>query len=253
MGEIAETTDPGKLPVNQKVVSIMGEMGRDFDGSYAEYTLLPNSQIYPVSTTLSWKTLATVPETYYTAYGSMLNLKLSPTDQVIVRGASSGIGVAFLKLAKASYPGIKIIGSTRAKAKVARMKELGFDDVVLDQDGKLQTSYSYSKAFELVGPATIKDTFHHISEGGIVCSTGQLGNQWYLDEFDPIMDLAPNSYLTSFYPGNVSGAKLNELLRVIENQRINVKPVKVFSLKQVPEAYKYLESHHSLGKVIVLN
>lgn len=38
VGEIAETTDPGKLPVNQKVVSIMGEMGRDFDGSYAEYT-----------------------------------------------------------------------------------------------------------------------------------------------------------------------------------------------------------------------
>ena len=87
MGEIAETTDPGKLPVNQKVVSIMGEMGRDFDGSYAEYTLLPNSQIYPVSTTLSWKTLATVPETYYTTYGSMLNLSY----HLLIRSLSGGL------------------------------------------------------------------------------------------------------------------------------------------------------------------
>lgn len=61
----SDTTDPQRLPVGQKVVSIMGEMGRAFDGSYAEYTLLPNDQIYPVTTNLDWATLATVPETYY--------------------------------------------------------------------------------------------------------------------------------------------------------------------------------------------
>lgn len=41
VGEIVESTDQ-KLSVGQKVVSLMGEMGRDFDGSYAEYVLLPN-------------------------------------------------------------------------------------------------------------------------------------------------------------------------------------------------------------------
>lgn len=54
----------------QKIVSIMGEMGRAFDGSYAEYALLPNEQIYPVDSQLPWSELATVPETYYTAFGS---------------------------------------------------------------------------------------------------------------------------------------------------------------------------------------
>lgn len=253
VGEIAKTTDPVKLPVGQKVISIMGEMGRAFDGSYAEYTLLPNNQIYPVTTDLSWKTLATIPETYYTAYGSLLNLKLTNSDTILVRGASSGVGVAFLKLVKACFPEIKITGTTRIKAKITQIQKLGFDKVVLDQAGILQTNDNYSKALELIGPATIKDTFKHIKEGGIVCSTGQLGNQWYLKQFDPIMDLAPDSYLTSFYSGNVNDEKLNRLLQLIEEDQIAVEPVRVYRLDQVPQAHQYLESHQSLGKVIVLN
>lgn len=50
IGVIEETTDEQRLPVGQKIISIMGEMGRDFDGSYAEYDLLSNEQIYPIST-----------------------------------------------------------------------------------------------------------------------------------------------------------------------------------------------------------
>lgn len=70
VGQVAETTRPD-LEIGQKVVSIMGEMGRAFDGSYAEYVLLPNDQIYTVETNLTWTELAAVPETYYTALGSM--------------------------------------------------------------------------------------------------------------------------------------------------------------------------------------
>lgn len=62
VGMIAESSDPEQLPVGQKVISIMGEMGRAFDGSYAEYVLLPNEQIYPVESTLSWANLAAIPK-----------------------------------------------------------------------------------------------------------------------------------------------------------------------------------------------
>lgn len=95
VGVIAETSDEKRLPIGQKIISIMGEMGRDFDGSYAEYVLLPNDQIYPITTNLDWATLAAIPETYYTAYGSMLNLKIDQTDRVLVRAGSSGVGIAF--------------------------------------------------------------------------------------------------------------------------------------------------------------
>ncbi|MGM9891701.1 zinc-binding alcohol dehydrogenase family protein [Limosilactobacillus sp.] len=253
VGVIADTTDPQKLPVGQKVVSIMGEMGRAFDGSYAEYTLLPNDQIYPVTTNLDWATLATIPETYYTADGSMLNLRLQASDHVLVRGATSGVGIAFVKLAKACYPGIQVAGTTRNPAKKDQLLDQGFDDVIADHDGQLQTDQKFDKVLELIGPATTKDSFKHVVEGGIVCSTGQLGNQWYLPEFDPIMDLAPNAYLTSFYSGNVDNTKLNDMLKLIEEKRVAVKPTKIFSLNELPQAHAFLESKKSFGKVIVLN
>lgn len=67
------------------------------------------------------------------------------------------------------------------------------------------------------------------------------------------MDLAPNSYLTSFYSDNVDNDKLNQLLRVIADRQVDVQPATIFKLNQVTAAHAYLESHQSLGKVIVLN
>ena len=253
VGIITQTTDNTRLPVGQKVISIMGEMGRQFDGSYAEYVLLPNEQIYPVTTNLDWATLATLPETYYTAYGSLLNLRIQSGDKVLVRGGTSGVGTAFVNLVKAKDPQIHIAGTTRSHDKEQLLIQSGYDEVILDQDGKLQTTEEFDRVLELIGPATIQDTFQHVYEGGIVCSTGQLGNQWYLEHFDPIMDIAANGYLTSFYSGNVNQRKIDDLLRYVEQYDVQVKQEKIYSLSEVPEAHRYLASHNSLGKVIVLN
>lgn len=252
VGVVAETTDEKNLPVGQKVISIMGEMGRDFDGSYAEYVLLPNKQIYPITTNLDWATLAVIPETYYTAYGSMLNLKIKNSDSILVRGATSGVGIAFLKLVKAKFPNIYIAGTSRSLNKEDQMLEVGFDKMILDQDDELQTDQKFDKIFELIGPKTIKDSFKHTNDGGIVCSTGELGNQWYLEKFDPIMDMAPNSYLTSFSSGNVNQAQINEMLSYIEKFHVNTKLEKVFDLAHVVDAHRYLEGSHSFGKVVVV-
>lgn len=253
VGIITQTTDDARLPVGQKVISIMGEMGRQFDGSYAEHVLLPNEQIYPVTSNLDWATLATLPETYYTAYGSLLNLRIQSGNKVLVRGGTSGVGTAFVNLVKAKDPQIHIAGTTRSYDKKQLLIQSGYDEVILDQDGKLQSTEEFDRVLELIGPATIQDTFQHVHEGGIVCSTGQLGNQWYLEHFDPIMDIAANGYLTSFYSGNVNQQKIDDLLRYVEQYDVQVKPEKIYSLSEVPEAHRYLASHNSLGKVIVLN
>lgn len=253
VGIIEETSDENLLPAGQKVISIMGEMGRAFDGSYAEYVLLPNDQIFPVETDLSWEELAAIPETYYTAFGSMKNLQIKKNDQVLVRGATSGVGVAFLNLLKSRFETIIIDGTSRNLAKRDVLIQAGFDDVIEDREGQLETEKTYDKIFELIGPATIKNSFKHLNEQGIVCSTGQLGGQWFLEEFDPIMDIKANSYLTSFYSNNVDETKLNQLLEFIDENKTIVKPEKVFELKEISKAHEYLESSRSFGKVIILN
>lgn len=252
VGLIEESTDAQRLPAGAKVISIMGEMGRAFDGGYAEYALLPNEQIYPVETNLSWEELAVVPETYYTSYGSILNLRINENDSILVRGATSGVGVACAKLLRAKYPQMIIDGSSRSDKKSAALQQVGFSDVIIDRGGALQTDKKYDKILELIGPATIKDSFKHLNAKGIICSTGQLGGKWYLEEFDPIIDLAEDSYLTSFYSGNVKVERLNEMFRFIEDNQVNVKPDKIFKLDEVSKAHAYLESSKSFGKVIVI-
>ena len=253
VGIVERTSDEKKLPLGQKVVSIMGEMGRAFDGSYAEYALLPNDQIYPVQTELPWAQLVAIPETYYTAFGSMKNLRIQASDQVLVRGATSGVGVAFAKLVKARFPDIRIYGSTRKAEKGQRLLAAGFTEYLEDRNGILDTEEVFDKILELIGPATIKDSLSHINEGGIVCSTGQLGGKWFLEDFDPIMELKRNSYLTTFHSSDVSGEKLHELLAFIEGKGVAVEPERVFTLKEVAQAHAFLQSQDSFGKVVVLD
>ena len=252
VGEVAQSSTPA-LAVGQKVVSIMGEMGRAFDGSYAEYVLLPNEQIYPVHTDLDWTTLAAIPETYYTAFGSLQQLRIAPQDRVLVRGAGSGVGIAFAQLLKAQFPHIELHGSTRNPAKAARLQAVGFDGVITEVDGKLQTDQNYDKILELVGPATLRDSFSHINEHGIVCNTGQLGNVWGVNDFDPIIELKNNSYLTAFYSGNVSQAKLDAMFDYIRQFNVKILIERVFTLEQVPEAHRFLQSADGFGKVVVVN
>lgn len=252
VGMIEKTTDPERLPEGCKVISIMGEMGRDFDGGYAEFTLLPNEQIHAVETDLPWDVFAAIPETYYTAFGSMKNLRIEQGDRVLVRGGTSGVGIAFLRLIKAGYPGIYAAGSSRSASKEGMLLSAGFDEVIIEEDGKLRTDERFDKVLELIGPAALKDTFTHVEEGGIVCSTGQLGGEWYLNGFEPIMELPANGYLTSFYSGNVDGARLQEMLDFIVERAVDVKPEKVFALESMADAHSYLESSHSFGKVVVI-
>ena len=236
VGTIAETTDGVRLPVGQRVLSIMGEMGRAFDGGYAEYVLLPNEQIYPVDSDLPWEVFAAIPETYYTAFGSLKNLRITAGQSVLVRGGASGVGIAFLRLLRAQFPALRIDGTTRR----TEMQE------------QLRTEERYDRIFDLVGAAVMKDSMCHLKRGGILCSTGQLGGKWYLEDFDPIVDLAEDAYLTSFYSGNVSEARLREMFDYIEQYAVPVRPARVFSLVETAEAHRWLEGRHGFGKAVVI-
>src|SRR3954452_11242479 len=52
----------GEFAVGQQVVTMMGGMGRTFDGGYAEYTCVPASQVIPFQSKLDWATLGAIPE-----------------------------------------------------------------------------------------------------------------------------------------------------------------------------------------------
>lgn len=89
-----------------QVISFMGEMGRAFDGSYAEYTLLPQSTNLPCfqQSALAWSGSHSRILLY-----SLWRLEkpaYQADSSILVRGGTSGVGLAFLKLIKAKFPHI---------------------------------------------------------------------------------------------------------------------------------------------------
>ncbi len=206
VGEVAETSDPTRFQVGQPVAAIMGEMGRAFDGGYAEYALLPNQHIFPVETALSWAELAAVPETYYTAYGIVKGLQVKPDDRILVRAATSGVGLASLKLIRALNRHNEVVGTTRSPEKRAQLIQAGFDRALVVA-AEIPVDEKFDKIVELVGPLTLRDSMQHLSPYGIVNMTGELGNQWTLPEFDPITDMPNDTYVTGFSSGDVTSGK----------------------------------------------
>src|ERR1700741_1063041 len=59
---LVEHAPGGALDGGEVVATAMGGMGRQFDGSYAEYTCVPATQVQSVKTQLPWEVLGAIPE-----------------------------------------------------------------------------------------------------------------------------------------------------------------------------------------------
>ena len=130
VGEVADPSD-SRFSKSDKVIALMGGMGRLFNGSYAEYALLPTTNVFKVETDLDWISLAAVPETYFTAYGSLTEcLLLNDSDTLLVRGATSTVGQAAIQLGKAM--GARVIAACRKEKDFDRLKAIGADFCCID-------------------------------------------------------------------------------------------------------------------------
>ena len=247
VGEIADASDSG-FSVGQSVVALMGGMGRSFNGSYAEYALLPAHHVFPVQTRLSWTELAAVPETYFTAWGSLFEcLDLQPSDTLLIRGGTCALGYAAIQLAKAF--GCRVIATTHREEKLPLLA--GADKAVLDT-GRLKGELSgVTKALELVGPKTLSDTLLCVEKGGIVCNTGILGGIYALNGFDPIKDIPNGVYLTGFFSNYPTKQVINDIFAFLEEHKLRPMVGAEFTFDRIRDACMALDSGRVNGKIVV--
>ena len=247
VGEIADPSD-SRLEVGQKIIALMGGMGRSFNGSYAEYALLPRRIVFPIESDLEWEALGAVPETYFTAWGSLFEcLHLTQNDTLLIRGATCALGYAAMQIAKAL--GCKIIATTHREDKLPLIADA--DEAIID-DGKLTGKISgATKALDLIGPRNLRDTLTAVEKGGIVCQTGLLGGIYALNGFDPIKDIPNGVYLTGFFSNYPTQAVIDEIFTFLNEKKLVPVCGKVFDFENVRDAIIAQDVGGVNGKIVV--
>ncbi|MEN3359274.1 MAG: hypothetical protein V7637_3256 [Mycobacteriales bacterium] len=250
---------PGSdLVAGQQVVTLMGGMGRVFDGGYAEYTAVPRRQVIPFSADLPWEVIGAVPETLQTAYGSLtVGLDLQAGQTLLVRGGTSALGLATTALAKDT--GATVLVTTRQPDRVQRLLAHGADHVVVD-DGQVAVQVrrlvpdGVHAALELVGTPTLPDTLRATRLHGTVCFTGMLSNEWTVADFYPI-DYIPRGVRLTAYGGGSDDLPPQVLQRYLDRLAAGTTspgPIHVHRLQDIRQAHLDLEENRTFGKHVVL-
>ncbi|KZT29638.1 GroES-like protein [Neolentinus lepideus HHB14362 ss-1] len=255
----------GKWKEGDVVAALMGGMGRQFDGGYAEYTLVPQSQVSaPVILPegLSWAEFGAIPETFLTAWASLSeSLKLSSKDTLLIRGGTSSVGVAAATLAKSSlFSCQRVIATTRSASKVEKLRTYGADDIIVEDSSasiagkvkELTGGKGADKCIELVGPPTLVDSFKALTDDGVASQVGVLGGVWTCKDFDAVGTLAPRKHLTvySSHTLNISKAPLQWIVDAVARGEIHLGLDKVFKMEEAAAAHEYMEANKANGKVV---
>ena len=246
-GEIADPSDSG-LAAGQKVVALMGGMGRSFHGSYAEYAILPRNILFTVESDLPWEELGAVPETYFTAWGSLFEgLKLNEKDTLLIRGASCALGYASMQIAKAL--GCKVIATTHREDKLPLLAEA--DEAVIDDGILCGRIHGVTKALDLIGPRNLKDTLSAVDKGSIVCQTGLLGGVYALNGFDPIKDIPNGVYLTGFFSNYPTQQVMDGIFTFLNEKKLIPVSGRVFDFEHILDAVKAQDEGSVNGKIVI--
>ncbi len=236
----------------------MGGMGRQFDGSYAEYTCVPVGQVQALETTLDWPTLGALPEMIQTAWGSLYtSLRLEEGQSLLIRGGTTSVGLAAAVLAKKKD--ISVAATTRQADREAMLRGNGADHVFID-NGEIAPEVrrvfdgGVDRVLELVGTTTLLDSLRSTKRHGVVCMTGIVGNRWAFERFAP-MEAVPTTVHLTTYAGEAADfmqTPLQEFVREIEAGRTRVTLGRVFRLEDIIEAHRAMEDNTAGGKLVVV-
>jgi NADPH:quinone reductase-like Zn-dependent oxidoreductase len=197
VGTVAAVAEGATVEPGTTVAAVMGGMGRAFDGGYAEYALLPERQLMTLDTELPWHVFGALPETFITASGSLQPLDLSAGESLLVRGATSSVGMACLELARAD--GLRVVATTRSSAKSDKLTRRGAAAVVLEGDGFVERARAElpqagaDGVVDLIGGRAVLDSLQLVRPGRTVCNSGLLGGEWVIDDFEPVAMSRPGA------------------------------------------------------------
>lgn len=245
---------------------VFARMPKEAMGGLAEYAVVPEQFLAKMPASIDFNTAAGVPLAGLTALQALRDeLHVREGSRIFIPGGAGGVGTFAIQLAKWLGAEVTTTASPRGRALV---EELGahvvidytterFEEQLRDMDG----------AFDLVGGETLMKSFGVVKRGGKVVSiAGMPEPETARKDLGRGLFLRALFWLASYRIRAVArkhgvayrylfmhpdGAELAELADLIETKAIRPVIDRVFPLKDVAQAFAYLESGHAKGKVVV--
>jgi NADPH:quinone reductase len=251
----------GEFAVGAKVAALMGGLGRTINGSYAEYTRAPASNVALIESDLPWAELAAIPETYATAWTCLFrNLEIKKGQLLLIRGATSSFGQAALKMSVNA--GVRVIATTRNRERFSMLQKLGAERCEIerrDLSKHIAEAKKIDAILDLVGNSVMLDSLAMLRRGGRACLAGWLGGLDPIPDFNPLQQMASGVYLTFFAsfafgtPGfPLSDVPLQKIAEDAAAGRLDVKPARIFGFDEIREAHRVMEANEAVGKMVVV-
>jgi NADPH:quinone reductase len=235
------------------------------NGGYAEYALADHGTLCAVpDANMSWEQAATLPVALSTMHDAVVtNGALQPGQSILIQGASSGVGLMGMQIARLKGAGL-VIGSSTNAARRARLKEFGADlaidtsdtrwpDQVLEATG----GHGVDVIVDQVSASVANGNLKCCAILGRIVNVGRLGGQ--KGEFDFDLHAARRIHYigVTFRTRSVEEVReinrrmVTDLWPAVEAGKLGLPIDKVFPLAEAPAALAYMEANQHFGKIVL--
>lgn len=219
-------------------------IGSEFDGAFAQYCAVPAGQLHDVSASpLTDIEIAAIPCAHGTAFNLLNRAGVGPDDRVLITGASGGVGLAAVELAKLKGASVTALASPK---KHAAVRTAGAD-LVLDRNATLEKGAN-SVVIDIVGGSGWSSVIESIAPGGRYATSGAIAGPIVEADLRTIYLNDLTIYGCSYTPHAV----FSELVQLVNNGQVRPLVSKTYPLKDIKSAQADFSEKKYPGKLVLL-
>jgi NADPH:quinone reductase-like Zn-dependent oxidoreductase len=223
-------------------------------GSYAEYVRALEYKLAPKPENLTFEQAAVVPIMGSTALQALRDhAKVRPGQEVLIIGASGGVGTFAVQIAKAFGAEVTGVCST---AKVEMVRSIGADHVIdYTREDFAKGEQRYNVILDIGGNSSLARLRRALTpKGTLIIAGGEGGGRWLGGTDRQLRALALSPFVGQKLGTFVAKENYEDLIalgELIESGKLTPVIDRTYPLAEVPEAIRYLEEGSAKGKVVI--
>jgi NADPH:quinone reductase-like Zn-dependent oxidoreductase len=223
-------------------------------GAFAEYVCTSEQKLIIKPANVTFDQAASVPIAAFTALQGLRDKgKIQPGHKVLINGAAGGVGTFAVQIAKSFGAEVTGVCSTR---NVDMVRSIGADRVIdYAQEDFTKSAQRYDLILDAIGNHSMAARRRVLTPRGICVMAGGPSGRWKMGLARSIKALVLSQFLSRKEVGFIAKSSKEDLItmrKLMETGKVTPVIDRHYTLRQVPEAIRYLEEGHARGKVVIM-